>query len=129
MNHIMFGEIGAWLFKALGGIRADPEQPGFKNILLEPHFVSGLDQFSAEHHGPPGKIVSAWQRTKRGILYSVTVPPNTTATLRLTIGEGVTVKVGGIVVEKSEGIETIERKGSTRIYRLEAGSYEFEIKR
>ena len=47
MNHIMFGEIGAWLYKALGGIRPDPDQPGFKNILLEPHFVKGLDHFEA----------------------------------------------------------------------------------
>ena len=24
MNHIMFGEIGAWMYKALGGIKPDP---------------------------------------------------------------------------------------------------------
>ncbi|MCR6720430.1 MAG: hypothetical protein NVV59_09065 [Chitinophagaceae bacterium] len=42
MNHIMFGEIGAWFFKALGGIHPDPESPGFKHFYLRPFFAEGL---------------------------------------------------------------------------------------
>lgn len=45
MNHIMFGEIGAWMYKGLGGIKPDPEQPGFKNVLLKPNFVKGWIDF------------------------------------------------------------------------------------
>lgn len=37
-NHMMFGEIGGWFFKGLGGIKPDPEAPGFKHILLRPEF-------------------------------------------------------------------------------------------
>ncbi|HJW16907.1 MAG TPA: family 78 glycoside hydrolase catalytic domain [Flavisolibacter sp.] len=83
MNHIMFGEIGAWFYKALGGIRPDPAQPGFKNILLEPYFVKGLDSFSCYHDGPFGRVFSSWRRVKNQIEYEVTVPANSTATLIL----------------------------------------------
>ncbi|MBS1565144.1 MAG: alpha-rhamnosidase, partial [Bacteroidetes bacterium] len=83
MNHIMFGEIGAWFYKALGGIRPDPAQPGFKNVLLEPHFVMGLDQFEATHQSPYGPVVSKWKREAKKITYTVSLPPGTTATLRL----------------------------------------------
>lgn len=38
-NHMMFGEIGGWFYKGLGGIFPDPEQPGFKHIILRPNFV------------------------------------------------------------------------------------------
>ena len=79
----MFGEISAWFYKALGGIKPDPEQPGFKNILLEPHFVSGLDHFKASHQGPFGEILSSWRRSDGMILYSATIPPNSRATLHL----------------------------------------------
>ena len=41
-NHIMFGEIGAWPYKALGGIFPDENNPGFKNIILRPNFVRNL---------------------------------------------------------------------------------------
>ena len=83
MNHIMFGEISAWFYKALGGIRPDPAQPGFKNILLEPHFVPGLDSFSAAHTGPYGEIKSSWKRVGNAVVYTVTVPPGSTAALKI----------------------------------------------
>ena len=37
-NHMMFGEIGAWFYKALGGIKPDSEHPGFRHILLATPF-------------------------------------------------------------------------------------------
>jgi len=85
-NHIMFGEIGAWFYKALGGIKPDPEQPGFKNVLLEPHFVKDLTQFEARHTGPYGEIVSSWKREGSKVRYTVVIPPNSTATLKLDSG-------------------------------------------
>jgi alpha-L-rhamnosidase len=83
MNHIMFGEIGAWMYKGLAGILPDPSQPGFKHILLRPHFVRGLDRFEASHESPYGVISSSWKREKRVIVYKAVIPPNSTATLQL----------------------------------------------
>lgn len=85
-NHIMFGEIGAWFYKALGGIKPDPDQPGFKNVILEPHFVIGLTHFEARHDGPYGEIVSSWKREGNKILYAVVIPANSTATLKVEGG-------------------------------------------
>lgn len=82
-NHVMFGEPGAWFHKGLGGIRPDPEHPGFSHILLEPHFVAGLDHFEAVHDGPHGRIISSWKKEGEVIHYTATIPPNSTATLQL----------------------------------------------
>jgi alpha-L-rhamnosidase len=83
MNHIMFGEIGAWLYKALGGIKPDPAKPGFKNVLLAPHFVKNLNHFEAKHDGPYGSIISNWKRTNNKVEYKVVLPANSTATVSL----------------------------------------------
>ncbi len=83
LNHIMFGEIGAWLYKGPGGIRPDPAAPGFKNILLEPHFVNGLDHFYCEHTAPYGRIISSWKKKGNKVLYEVTIPAGSTASLLL----------------------------------------------
>lgn len=79
-NHMMFGEIGGWLYKGLGGIFPDPENPGFKHILLRPNFPSGLNEFEARYQSPYGEICSKWERKKNRIVYHVTVPANSTAT-------------------------------------------------
>jgi alpha-L-rhamnosidase len=91
MNHIMFGEIGAWIFKGIGGIFPDAGRPGFKHILLRPHFVPGLSSFAGSHDCPYGTISSSW-KTENGVLvYTAVVPPNATATLELP---GRTVELG-----------------------------------
>lgn len=85
-NHIMFGEIGAWPYKGLGGIFPDEKAPGFKHIILRPNFIRDLKQFEARHNTPYGEIVSAWKWKGKKVVYDVTVPQNTTATLYITEG-------------------------------------------
>ena len=80
-NHIMFGEIGAWPYKGLGGIFPDEQHPGFKHIVLKPGFTTGPDRFEARHTSPYGEIVSSWIRKGKNVTYTVTIPSNTTATL------------------------------------------------
>lgn len=119
MNHIMFGEIGAWFYKALGGIKPDPAQPGFKNILLEPYFVMGLDHFEASHEGPYGTIVSSWKRSGTGIIYTVTIPPNSTASLRLVVPADQKLYENGKLLNTGPSIF---------VHKIKAGTYRFELK-
>ena len=83
LNHIMFGEIGAWFYKALAGIKPDPDNPGFKHFFLQPNFVKGLPSFEAEFNSPYGKILSSWKRIKNMVQYIITIPPNSSATVYL----------------------------------------------
>jgi alpha-L-rhamnosidase len=83
MNHIMFGEIGAWFYKALGGIRPTESHPGFRRVTLTPNFVPGLDRFSAEYASVRGKIISAWERSRDGLQYRIGVPGGMEASLTL----------------------------------------------
>ena len=104
-NHMMFGEIGGWFYKGLGGIFPDPQQPGFKHILLRPNFPSDLKQFEARHRSPYGEIQSQWERKKKSVVYSVTIPANSSATLYVPD----TVK-GERVIELEAGKHTFEWK-------------------
>ncbi len=114
LNHIMFGEVGAWLYKGLGGIFTDEQQPGFRNVILRPNFVAGLDHFEASHEGPYGKIVSSWKKTGNAVTYEVTVPPNSTATVYFPLNGRQKAYAGGKVAgEKTQ---------------LQAGKYAFEIR-
>ena len=117
-NHIMFGEISAWFYKALAGIKPDPNYPGFKNILLEPHFVKGLENFKAELNGPRGEILSAWEKKNGIVFYDVIIPPNSSATLNINQGE--------VVIK--DGVKFSKNKKGTLQAKLNSGTYHFEIK-
>jgi alpha-L-rhamnosidase len=114
LNHMMFGEIGGWFFKGIGGIMLDEKQPGFKNVLLKPHFVQGLTHFTATHEGPYGKILSSWKRQGKKVNYTVTVPANSTATLYFPLEEG----------QKAY----LNNKQLADELNLEAGTYLFELR-
>jgi alpha-L-rhamnosidase len=94
LNHIMFGEIGAWYYKALGGIYPDSARAGFKHMILKPNFVTGLQQFSASHQSPFGEIISAWKRQGKRIQYTVSIPAGSTATIQLPGKAAVEVGAG-----------------------------------
>jgi alpha-L-rhamnosidase len=123
LNHIMFGEIGAWFYKALGGIHPDPAQPGFKNILLKPNFVTGLTHASVTFESPYGTIESKWERKKKNVIYRVTVPANATADFYLPAG----YRTGKVKLAGGKAV-TLSETGQG-VYQLVAGSYELEIRK
>lgn len=112
LNHIMFGEIGAWLYKGLGGIKPDQNAPGFKNVLLEPNFVADLDHFAASYASPFGTISSSWQKKRKKIFYKVSIPPNSTATIKLP-------QIAGLKVYADRKLVAMDK------VQLSSGKYKF----
>lgn len=124
MNHIMFGEIGAWFYKAFGGIKPDPEKPGFKNILLKPSFAEGLSSFKALHFSPYGEIMSKWTRNKKNVRFEVEIPANSSADLFLP--EKYSIRK--IKLSSAEKLQDLKESVEGSLH-LKAGSYEIDIKK
>jgi alpha-L-rhamnosidase len=82
-NHYAYGAIGEWLYHYVAGMDIDPENPGYKHILLAPHPGGGLTHASAEFLSLYGKIKSAWKMDGNDFVYEVAIPANTTATVSL----------------------------------------------
>ena len=78
-NHVMFGDISAWMYRYLGGIRPLEETPGFRKFVIRPCFVGKLDHVKACHRSPFGMIRSEWTRRKGEILCEFDIPAGTTA--------------------------------------------------
>ncbi len=56
LNHIMYGDVSAWMYKTLAGIRPDPEHPGFKHFFIHPWFPDNLQWVRAHYHSMYGDI-------------------------------------------------------------------------
>jgi len=110
-NHPMFGSVTEWFYRWLGGIRPDPENPGFQSFLLAPSTPAGLEFVKCTHDSPMGKIVSNWQRLPSGMYrYEVTVPAGSKAKVILPAGPYQNIEISGksspVEPEKIEGLQT-----------------------
>lgn len=86
LDHIFFGDISAWLVNDIVGIRKDDLAPGFGHIIIAPHFVEGLEWANASYNSVRGLIKAGWKKDGRKIHLDVTIPENTTATVRIDGG-------------------------------------------
>ena len=84
-NHYSLGSVGAWFYSGAAGIQPDESNPGYKHFFLNPQFTTRLSRVKASLDSPYGLIASHWQVENDQLLYEVTIPPNTTATLTLPV--------------------------------------------
>ena len=82
-NHYAYGAIGDWLYRVVAGIEADPAQPGYKHILLQPQPGPGLTHARASLDSMYGSIVSDWRIENGRFEWDVVIPPNTDAKVTL----------------------------------------------
>jgi alpha-L-rhamnosidase len=84
-NHYSLDSVGAWLYSGAAGIQPDDASPGYKHFFLAPQFTSRLSHAEATFDSPYGIIASGWRVEKDQILYDVTIPSNSSATLILPV--------------------------------------------
>lgn len=125
-NHVMFGDVSAWLFKNVGGLQPDPSAPGFKHFFIRPQFFSDLDWATIEHRSPYGPIHCSWRRKGDRIELELEVPVNSGARVDLpAAGEQITE--GGLRLSTVETIERIDALDAATALELRSGRYHFSL--
>jgi alpha-L-rhamnosidase len=124
-NHIMFGDISAWFYKALAGINPDPAAPGFKHFIIRPNIVGGLTSARASYESVHGLIVSDWHTAKDGLHLTVTIPANTTATVSLPATDSARTREGNVPATNAEGVKLLGAQGGRTVFEVGSGTYQF----
>lgn len=96
-NHYSFGAVAAWMYNFSLGIQRDPSVPAFKSFILQPTPDPNGEITSASGHynSMYGQIRSAWKMENGKLIYTCTVPANTSATLYLPAKQINQVKESG----------------------------------
>lgn len=127
LDHIMFGDISAWMIKFLAGIRVDPQQPGFKHVILRPLPPADLAWAEARHDSMYGPIQTRWEKDDDRLLLKVSLPPNTTATVALPAIALDGVTESGKSLVDALGVSIVD--WDNRIVDLQSGRYHFDMPR
>jgi alpha-L-rhamnosidase len=122
---ILAGYLGAWMYQTLGGIAYDPDQPGFKHIIMRPEPVGDLKWVNASFQSLYGLIKSEWKLETGRFIWKVTVPPNSAATIYIPTNDPASILESGRNIEKSTGIKFSRIENNLAIYEIGSGNYEF----
>ena len=108
-------------------IRRCSRVPGNRTVL--PEGQEHITWVNASFASPYGDIKSAWTKRDDGsVVYKVSVPANTTASLHLQLPSvDATVTENGQAAVKSEGVQSIMFTRNKAVLELESGSYEFVV--
>lgn len=119
-NHYAYGAIGEWLYRYVAGMDIDPENPGYKHILLAPHPGGGLTNAGVEFNSIYGKVKSAWKLEGSDFVYEVTVPANTTATVTLPAAKAEQVSINGQPAKAD-----LKQAENAVVLNIGSGNYQF----
>ncbi len=119
-SHPMFGSVTAWFYQGLGGIHPDPEEPGFKHIIIKPNPVDELDFANTTYSSVYGDIQSNWELNNGDFKLKVSIPPNTTATVYIPGNQEENIKTN------NKDISLIGKVDNWIQYDVPSGEYTFE---
>ncbi len=121
-NHVMLlGDYNIWLYENLGGIK--PAEPAFKQIIMKPAMVEGLEFVNASHVSLYGEIKSEWKRKNGTLSWNIAIPVNTSARVYVPAGSEKDVKIPA-----SDAINFVEFIDGYAVYQAGSGNYEITSK-
>ena len=115
-NHYAYGAVGEWISRVAIGIELDEEHPGYEHSIIMPHIGGGFTKLGGSYQSVYGTISSEWKLEEQNVTLHVTIPTNTTATIRL---------LDAVEVSDADGL--IFDKSNSR-FTAEAGSGDYLIK-
>lgn len=124
-SHPMFGSVCQWFYNSLAGINPDPEQPGFRHVIIRPLSVKDLQRASATIATLYGPVTSAWEQKEKDLVLEVSLPPNTTATVILPATNAQSVSATGAFRQPSIGIAFKGMKDHLATWDILSGKYRF----
>ena len=122
-NHVMLlGDLLIWYYENLAGIKNAPSSVAFKKIWMEPVFPEKLDYVKASYDSPYGMIASSWQRNGDQLTWNITIPVNTTATVKLPSRFNIKPDTG------LSGVHSVNETAGSVMIELGSGTYSLESK-
>lgn len=82
-NHYAYGCVCEWLWETAAGISSDPENPGFKHIIMKPVPNHKLKFVNAEYKSAAGLIKSSWSYAGNQWIWDFTIPEGATASVTI----------------------------------------------
>jgi len=124
-NHYSLGSCGQWLYDTAAGIGLDPDQPGYKHLIIRPRPGAGLTWAKATMHSIHGEMASGWTLNNGTLTIDVTIPTNTSATVYVPAANAADVTESGKPAAQTQGIKFLRMEDASAVFEVPSGKYQF----
>ena len=104
-NHYAYGAVGDWLYRVVLGVELDERAPGYRHTTIRPVTGNAFSFAEGSLMTMYGRLSVRWERDGALIRLHLTIPHNTTASIRLEPG-GSPVGTDGLVFTEEDGVWT-----------------------
>jgi alpha-L-rhamnosidase len=125
-NHWAFGAVAEWVWRCLAGLNPDESAPGWKHFTIAPQPGGGLTWVRAEYESIRGRIASRWELEGGRFKLDVTIPPNTTATVRVPASDPRQVRESGRPAGQAPGVTLVREENGAAVFQVGSGTYSFQ---
>jgi alpha-L-rhamnosidase len=129
MSHGWGANVLVEIQRALLGVT--PDDSGYASFTVAPP-TTGLDHATGDLPTPAGAIAVAWARhsaPEAVFTLDLTVPANTSATVRIPAASESAVSEGGQALARAAGVTFSKIDGHVAVLRAGAGTYHFSVSR
>jgi alpha-L-rhamnosidase len=128
-NHVMLlGDLIVWYYENLAGIKSNPEKPGFKEIIMKPEIIDGLDFVKASYYSIHGLIKSEWEKVANTFSWNITVPGNSKALVFIPANAKSDITENGEKATSVKGIKFLRMEQDRAVFEVGSGEYHFKSK-
>ena len=126
-NHPMFGGGLTWFYRALAGVNADENEPGYKHIIIKP-VLSELENVYYSNMTPYGKVVSEVKNHQSTLEMNVSIPVGSHATVYVPVkSKDSVVKEGGKDIKSVSFIKAKGVEDNYCVLEVPQGNYSFSV--
>jgi alpha-L-rhamnosidase len=127
-NHYAYGAVGDWMYRNIAGIQQDPDNPGYRHIIIKPLPGGGLTSARGAYESVYGKIVSDWRKEEDNIFRQhISIPVNTTATVYIPADSKWAVTESDQFAHLAEGVRFVGMEEGNAVFNVGSGDYQFVV--
>jgi alpha-L-rhamnosidase len=124
-NHPMFGGGIVWFYRKLAGMNADPEMPGYRNIIFKPQPSKDVSYASYSNQTSYGQASVRWEKKDGKFTMEINVPVGSTATVYMPASSASGLTESGKTIEKDKYISFSGMENGYAMLKVASGKYSF----
>jgi alpha-L-rhamnosidase len=127
-NHPMFGGGIVWFYRELAGMKTDPSEPGYRNIIFKPLPAGDMTYASYSNETPNGAASVSWGKNDGVFKLDINVPVGSTGTVYVPASAAKEVTESGKGINNKNGISLKEMEDGYAVFKVGSGNYSFKSK-